>query len=108
MKKLIWIMGVALCVVSLIAVGVTIAWFTDTKESTNIFTAGDVKIRLNEVNPEGEVIDVTNQGTQMDYGHVYPGRKVTKNATITNVGSEGAYIAAEIVILDGEQDITKA
>ena len=43
MKKLIWIMGVALCVVSLIAVGVTIAWFTDTKESTNIFTAGDVK-----------------------------------------------------------------
>ncbi|MBQ9759818.1 MAG: hypothetical protein IJW16_00555 [Clostridia bacterium] len=108
MKKLIWIAGVALCVVALVAAGVTIAWFTDTKETSNVFTAGDVKIRLTELNPEHEVIDVTNHGAQMDYGHVYPGLEVKKNTTVTNVGSEGAYLAAEIVILDGEQDIAKA
>lgn len=101
-------MGVALCVVALIAAGVTIAWFTDTKETSNVFTAGDVKIRLTELNPEGDLIDVTDHGAQMDYGHVYPGLSVKKNATVTNVGSEDAYIAAEIVILDGDQDITKA
>lgn len=108
MKKLILIMGVALCVVALIAAGVTIAWFTDTKETTNVFTAGDVKIRLTELNPEHEMIDVTNHGAQMDYGHVYPGLEVKKNSTVTNIGSEGAYLASEIVILDGEQDIATA
>jgi len=107
-KKLIFVMGVALCVVALIAAGVTIAWFTDTRETTNIFTAGDVKIRLTELNPEGEIIDVTNHGAQMDYGHVYPGLEVRKNATVTNVGSEEAYLAAEIVILDGDRDISAA
>jgi predicted ribosomally synthesized peptide with SipW-like signal peptide len=101
-------MGVALCSIALVAAGVTIAWFTDTKETSNVFTAGDVKIRLTELNPENEVIDVTNHGAQMDYGHVYPGLEVKKNSTVTNIGSEEAYLAAEIVILDGEQDITKA
>ena len=105
MKKLICVMGVALCAIALVAAGVTIAWFTDTKETTNVFTAGDVKIRLTERNPEGEVIDITNQGTQMDYGHVYPGREIKKNSSVTNTGSELAYVAAEIVILDGERDI---
>ena len=108
MKKLIWIIGVALSIVALVAAGVTIAWFTDTKETTNVFTAGDVKIRLTELNPENEMIDVTNHGVQMDYGHVYPGREVKKNSTVTNIGSEAAYIAAEIVLLDGDQDLTTA
>ena len=110
MKKLILIAGAALCCVALIlvSVGVTIAWFTDAKETTNVFTAGDVTIRLTELNPENDVIDVTDHGTQMDYGHVYPGRVITKNTTVTNIGSEDAYVAAEIVILDGDHDINSA
>ena len=38
MKKLILIAGAALCAVALVlvTVGVTIAWFTDMKESTNV------------------------------------------------------------------------
>ena len=108
MKKLILIAGAALCVVALITVGVTIAWFTDMKESTNVFTAGDVTISVTEINPEGEEIDITAHLIQMDYGHAYPGREIVKNTTVTNTGSEHAYLAATIVILDGEQDITKA
>ena len=108
MKKLILIISAALCAVALIAAGVTIAWFTDTKETTNIFTAGDVKIRLTELDPRGDTIDVTNNGMQMDYGHIYPGFEVKKQSSVTNIGSEEAYLAMEIVILDGERDITKA
>ena len=108
MKKLILIAASALLVVALVATGVTIAWFTDAKETTNVFTAGDVSIRLLELNPEGEEIDVTDHSVQMDYGYVYPGRTVTKNTTVTNIGSENAYIAAEIVILDGDRDINSA
>ncbi len=108
MKKLILIAVAALCIVSLITVGVTIAWFTDMKESTNIFTAGDVTISLTEMNPEGELINITNHFIQMDYGHAYPGRKIVKNTTVTNTGSEFAYLAAEIVVLDGAHDISSA
>ena len=108
MKKLILIAASALLMVASIAVGITIAWFTDTKETTNVFTAGDVSIRLEELDPDGEMVDITNQGVQMDYGHVYPGRKVVKNTSVTNIGSEVAYIAAEIVIIDGDRDINAA
>ena len=108
MKKLILIAASALLIVASVAVGVTIAWFTDTKEATNVFTAGDVVIRLTELNPEEEVIDVSDGGVQMDYGHVYPGREVKKESTVTNIGSETAYVAIEIVILDGERDINSA
>ena len=108
MKKLILIAASALLIVASVAVGVTIAWFTDTKEATNVFTAGDVVIRLTELTPEGEVVDISNGGVQMDYGHVYPGREVIKDSTVTNIGSETAYIAFEIVILDGERDINSA
>ena len=105
MKKLIWIMGVALCVMAVALAGVTIAWFTDIKETTNVFTAGDVKISMTELNPEKEMINVTNHAVQMDYGYIYPGLKVEKNTTITNIGSEDAYLAAEIVILGHERGI---
>ena len=106
MKKLILIAGTALCIVALIAVGVTIAWFTDIKETTNVFTAGDVTISVSELNPQGEEISVKNHVVQMDYGHAYPGREIVKNTTVTNTGSELAYLAAEIVIMDGEMDIS--
>ena len=110
MKKLILIAGAALCAVALVlvTVGVTIAWFTDMKESTNVFTAGDVTIKFTELNPEGEIVDVNSSHIQMDYGHVYPGREIVKQSTVTNTGSELAYIAAEIVILDDERDINAA
>ncbi len=108
MKKLILIAVAALCVVSLVTVGVTIAWFTDMKESTNVFTAGDVTISLTELDPDGEQIDITDHFIQMDYGHAYPGREIVKNTIVTNTGSELAYLAAEIVILDGAQDIKSA
>ena len=106
MKKLILIASIALSVVCLIAVGVTIAWFTDLKETTNVFTAGDVTISVSELNPQGEEVKVGNHFIQMDYGHTYPGRKIVKNTTVTNMGSELAYFAAEIVIIDGEMDLS--
>ena len=110
MKKLIYIACAALSMIAivLVSVGVTIAWFTDMKESTNVFTAGDVTIRFAELDPEGDLIDITGKNVQMDYGHVYPGREIVKKSFVTNTGSELAYIAAEIVILDGEQDINAA
>lgn len=106
MKKLILIASIALSVVCLIAVGVTIAWFTDLKETTNVFTAGDVTIGVSELNTQGEEINVGNHFIQMDYGHTYPGRKIVKNTTVTNTGSELAYFAAEIVIIDGDMDLS--
>ena len=56
-KRRILAAAMALCIVAIIAVGATLAYFTDTKTATNTFTMGDVQIELDETdvkNPEGE------------------------------------------------------
>ena len=81
MKKKIFMMTLAACLIVLSIVGTSLAYFTDIDTGREVFTAGNVDIDLNHVKPTT--------------GNLYPGEEYTAaNATISNVGSEDAYIGA--------------
>ena len=48
-KKKILVLAMALSMVAILAIGGTIAYFTDTDDATNTFTMGGIDITLNEV-----------------------------------------------------------
>ena len=102
----------------------TIAFFTDARESTGVFTAGNVYIELTEaaVTPDaaGNLIENTAanriSGAEIvsggplvvhNYGVVFPGQTIHKDPTVKNVGSESAWIAVKVIIEDGIGDIHK-
>lgn len=107
---------------SIVLTGDTLAYFTDSKESTNVFTAGNVYITLTEAEVKadaaGNLIEDTEKdrvsgaalgeaNVVKDYGKIYPGQTIHKDPTITNTGDDGAWIAAKIIISDGHGDIHK-
>lgn len=97
MKKKI----VALCLVVALAataiIGGTLAYFTDTDEVNNTFTAGNVKLDLYEHdinNPDAEV--EANDYTDTP---IMPGRTFAKDPTIRiEEGSEDAYVFLDITL----------
>lgn len=118
MKKKIVALCLVVCLLAIAIVGGTLAYFTDTHAQTNTFTAGNVDITLNEAvikkvdtptAPDyGDLVAVgSGERTSEDqiYGKLYPGQTICKDPTITNVGSEDAYVAAKIVVTDGAGDI---
>ncbi len=94
-KRRILAIAMSLCIVAILAVGASLAYFTDTDSKTNTFTVGNVSITLNEMNADGT--DFTQNQK------LYPGTKTQNNiakiVTVTNdEGSEDAYLWAEIWI----------
>ena len=89
-------------------VGGTLAYFTDTDDATNVFTAGNVEIDLTETEVEydakgnlvstGNRMDVGKSENEYNYGKLYPGMTVDKDPTIKNLGSEDVFVAAKIVV----------
>lgn len=102
MKKKIFVVALAVCILAFSIASATIAYFTETKTATNTFTSGNVAIKLTET----QIVDgvsttnVVGEGgfTGYDYGAVHPGLTYDKYPAITNTGSENAYLAAKIVI----------
>ena len=95
-KRRILAAAMALCIVAIIAIGATLAYFSDSKTATNTFTMGDVKIKLDETdikNPEGDRV------SQNEY-EVYPGAEVKKDPIVHNTGKNGAYIRATVNVSD--------
>ena len=103
-------------------VGVTIAFFTGSHESTGVYTLGNVYVSVTEAavkdDGSGNLIedtdaprihgaDTTEGGlpTLHNYGIVFPGQTIRKDPTIKNVGDTNAYGAAKVVIEDGTGDI---
>ena len=122
MKKRIVIVALLVCILVLSIASTTIAYFTDTKQAENVFTAGEVKIQLTEAPVKVE--DANANGTQnivkadgnrlvnagIDYTTVralYPGQTVYKDPTIENIGSEDAYVAAIIKVSGAEGLVDK-
>ncbi|MBR6675744.1 MAG: SipW-dependent-type signal peptide-containing protein [Clostridia bacterium] len=107
----------ALCVVMLIAT--TVAYFTDTKTVNNTLTTGNVRISLSEAavkkdqhgnlveDPSAPRIFGAADAVINDYGKVYSGQSIYKDPTITNTGSNDAWVAAKITVDDGRGDLTK-
>ncbi len=100
MKKKVALTAAAVALVGTLAVGGTLAWFTDTEEATNVVTIGNVDIQWNE---DGTRITENTPG--QDFGtNKVPGASFDKNARIDNVGKNPAYVRATISyqIDDGE------
>ena len=102
MKKKIVAMC-ATCAIAALAVGGTLAYFTDTDSAKNTFTVGDVSIVQYETNENGaefvdgqELFPYTGEGSleTNDYGNVMdPAQNwISKIVTVKNDGSEDAYV----------------
>lgn len=103
MKSKVIVIALILCILAVTVTGTTIAYFTDTKTQTNVFTTGEVKIRFTENGAE-----ITDPSVRIDHGRVYPGMAVQKNSEMQNVGTDAAYFATKIRITDGDGDIRRA
>lgn len=86
-KKLALTTALAVAVTSILVVGGSLAYFTDTDSKENVFTVGDVDIRLDE-----EFIPDSK---------LYPGEEkdaVKKEVDVTNTGSEDAFVRVHIAV----------
>ena len=111
-KKKITTVVLLLAFLAIAVTGGTLAYFTDTDSATHTYTAGNVEIDLTEgavvKNDSGNYvfidrinnrIDVgANEEDEYDFGKLYPAMTIAKDPTITNLGSENAYIAAKVTI----------
>ena len=108
MKKKVFIIALAVCLAVLSIAGSSIAYFTDTEAYTNVFTAGNVDIKLSAKGADGtmQTIDDDNADTILNItnANVYPGQEIQKDVTITNVGSERAFVGAVITLTRGDND----
>ena len=109
-KKKILVLALTLAMVAILAVGGSLAYFTDTKNADNTFTVGNVKIELIEQqrgenglvpfkqNKELYPINGSAQGEKDQYGMPVAKNYVDKMVTIKNTGASDAYIRAYFAI----------
>ena len=121
-KKKILALSLIVCLLATAVVGGTLAYFTDTDDAVNTFTAGNVGIDLTEAevmyDADGNLVaaggrmdvgDAEHDTDDVyDYGKVYPGQTILKDPTITvDAGSEDCYVAAKVIVTDGVGDLHK-
>lgn len=100
MKKKTALAAAAVALVGMLAVGGTLAWFTDTETATNVVTVGSIDVTLSE---EGGADDQIVDG-KLTYENVMPGSELTKKVTIENVGDNDAYVKAVITVIPKNND----
>lgn len=99
MKKKLTVIVTAVTLVALIAIGATLAWFTDSKEVTNVVTMGNVRITLTE-----PIFSAEHENNTI--ADVLPGQPIVKDPTIENVGNNDAYIRTKIEIVSENENFT--
>lgn len=91
-KKIIAIISVVV-LIAVAFIGMSLAYFTDTDDATNVFTSGNVEIQLNEeFDPdEAKLVPavITDDGVE---------NAVTKEITVENIGTEDAYVRVHIAV----------
>lgn len=108
-KRKILLLATALCLVAILAVGGTLAYFIDSDNVNNVFTMGYVHIVLDEgkvitkEDPNGNQIydktDVADRTDKEQEYFVFPGDVVTKDPIIhVQSTSQAAWVAAKIVV----------
>lgn len=110
MKKKIVALCLVVCLAAVAVIGGTLAYFTDTDEATNTFTAGGVSIDLIEQERgENGLQDFTQdkvlmpivgsaQGEKDEYGQPVAANYVDKMITIKNTSKSDAYVRAYFAI----------
>ena len=111
-KRKILALASAVCMVAILAIGGTLAYFTSTDEETNTFTVGGVKIDLIEqqVNEAGTALEDfeqnqvlmpivgSAQGVKDNFGQPVAENYIDKIVTIENTGKSDAYVRAYFAI----------
>lgn len=89
MKKKLTAVALVVCMLAIMLVGASLAYFTDTEAKTNTFTMGKVDIELTEPNWDNK----TPNGAKL-----MPGTVIDKDPTITAVEkSEDAYLFLDVI-----------
>ena len=113
MKKRLIAVVVAVCALAVLAIGSTFAFFTSNDAAGNTFTMGNVKIKLTETTHPDEtknikdgsdfkVVDDDIKG--ISYEGALPGDTFSKEPTVTNTGSNTAWIRVQISVTTGSRD----
>lgn len=127
-KKNILTIALSLCLAAVIAVGATLAYFTDdTDKMSNVVTTGNVKIKLNDTTPahtgedgqEWKVGTVTyvdpedpdSAQTGISYEELMPGDTISKLVSVEKLStSQDCYVAIRVDVVDvaSKKAITEA
>lgn len=105
MKKKVALTAAAVALVGTLAVGGTLAWFTDTETATNVVTTGHVDISVMEKDSAGESYEEKNgSGLTLD-GKYVPNATVDKFVTVkNNKNSSKAWIRVKIEMPESMND----
>ena len=103
-KRKIMTLALSICMIAILVVGGSLAYLTDTDNKTNTFTVGDVQIVQNEKDRTGEdfknnqkVFPIVDDKKDADGYHL--GKNyVDKIVTVTNTGSEEAFIRTFLAV----------
>lgn len=102
MKKKILAISLVVSLVAVAALGVTLAYFTDTGKVDNTFTVGNIAIELSEsVANDGEQAQtITEAIGAFEYEAIVPGDSLTKAPLIANTGDNDAYVFMKLTMSD--------
>lgn len=98
-KRKITLLALSLCMVAILAVGGTMAYFTDTDKADNTFVTGNVEIDL--IEKFGDNNPDTPEKLLPATGSAQAGtlkNGITKEVSVKNTGSEDAYVRVHIAI----------
>ena len=90
-KKKILSLALVVCVAAILAIGGTLAYFTDTDSADNVFTVGNVEIELTETAWEAGDEEAED---------AYPGEALPKNPNVTNNGDNPCFVRISVTGLD--------
>ncbi len=95
MKRKVLLIAAAVIILAIALVGGTLAWFTDTDETTNVFTVGSIDIVQNEVFDEDAAMLLPVVGDDpTDSGDNY----IEKKVTVENIGKNAAYVQTYVAV----------
>ncbi len=102
MKKKILAISLVVSLVAVAALGVTLAYFTDTGKVDNTFTVGNIDIALTEtVANDGEQAQtITEADEGFEYASIVPGDSLTKAPVVENTGDNDAYVFMKLTVSD--------
>ncbi len=98
-KRKIILLATTLCMVAILAVGGTMAYFTDVDKADNVFVTGNVKIEL--IENFGDNDPTTPEKLLPATGSAQAGtlkNGIAKEVYVTNRGTEEAYVRVHIAI----------
>lgn len=90
MKKKTFVLLLAVAVITSLAIGATLAYFSAKDAKTNTFTVGNVQIRLDE--------PAWKASGALDAPEVYPGEPLAKDPRVTNIGDNPCVVRIKVTM----------